>query len=203
MGLPFWDPVATVAEGPLISEDEWDVVSIAGWPLPGVCRVKGLPTLAFDKKKAGGVDGATVTVNGYLPGPIDIECMIWTDPQWQYFQEIAKDIWRKPNKKSKAAELAVAISHPATDLWNINSVVVLGVSVPEDGPLVGSKIIKIKAVEYVPTVNKSKTKTAVGSRTTVPLAKELDPARNRAGEAPSKTDINPGGKAVSHKGGTS
>ncbi len=199
MAIPFWDPVPTTAEGDTLAFDPWDTVFLAGEQLPGICTVKGLPTLAFDKKKAGGVDGATITVNGYLPGPIDVECMMWTAAQFTEMQRIAPKIWRRPNKKKTSAkELAVSIAHPAFAVWGITDVVVLGVSVPEKGPVDGSKVIKIKCVEYVPTEAKSRTKTAKG---TVPIAPQLNPARNQAGAPPHTTDIHPGGSPVTRKGG--
>lgn len=205
MSIPFWDPVTSTADGPpgLAPEDPWDVCILAGFVLPGLCTVKGAPTLSFDKKKGGGVDGATITVNGYLPGPIEIELLMWTDGQWQDFQNfVAPKIWRKPNKKSKASELAVDVSHPAFDLWGISQVVILGVSLPENGPSVGTKVVKFKCVEFVPQEAKSQTKTAK-SGVIVPIAKEYDPAKNRAGDAPDKTDIQFTGPPQSKKGGVS
>jgi hypothetical protein len=200
MAIPFWDSNLT-DEGPTFSEDAWDSVFIGGEQLPGICSVKGQPTLAFDKKKAGGVDGATITVNGYLPGPIEIEVLLWTGAQLVEMELLTPKIWRKPNKKTDAKELARPVSHPAFALWGITDVVVLGVSVPERGPVEGSKVIKIKCVEYVPVVQQPKTKTARGS-SNVKLVKQLAP-KNQAGEPPSKTDIHPGGKAKSRKGGVS
>lgn len=201
MGLPFWDPVPQVATGLTFAQDPWDIVILGGSYLPGICRVDGLPTLAVDKKKAGGVDGATITVNGYLPGPIDIVCTMWTGPQWDHFQVISPRIWRKPNKgKTKASELAISVSHPALDLWGISSVVVLGVSVPQDGPIVGSKVVKIKCIEFVP-VTGQRTQTAKGVRVNVQIAPELDPSRNHKPDPPSKTDMKFSGPPKEKRGG--
>jgi hypothetical protein len=206
MALVFWDPVATGYDAEidhdLYAPDPWDTVKIGGIQLPGLCSVKGEPTLAFDKKKAGGVDGATITVNGYLPGPVTIECLLWTPKQLAKMEEIAPLLWTKPNKKSTAKELAKPIVNPAFALWGIASVVVLGVSVPEKGPVTGSRIVRIKCVEYVETKAVKKTATAKGAAK-VPIAKELNPARNQAGPPPSQTDINPTGAAKTRKGGTS
>jgi hypothetical protein len=200
MAIAFWDPVPTTAEGPLFPEDPWDVCILGGEFLPGVVTVRGAPMLSFDKKKAGGVDGATITVNGYLPGPVEIDLLMWTSAQWVHFQAIAPNIWRRPNKKTKASALAVSISHPAFDIWGISQVVVLGVSPPEKGPIEGSRVVKFKCVEYVAQASVSHTKTAKPGAV-VPLAKEYDPARNRAGDPPSKTDIEPGGPPKTKKGG--
>lgn len=200
MAIPFWDPVSGTAEGPDYAPDPWDTAFVGGVQLPGICSVKGTPTLAFDKKKANGVDGATITVNGYLPGAVDLECLLWTDSQWQIMQAIAPKLWRKPNKKTKIKELALSVSHPGLALWDINAAVLLGVSVPERGSIEGSKVIRFKCVEYVPTEAKSKTKTAKAAAV-VPIAPQLNPARNQAGDAPHKTDINPGGPPATRKGG--
>jgi hypothetical protein len=198
--IDFWDPQTAVdndgapmlnGSGPLYSANPWDIVFIGGNPIPGRCKVHGLPTLAFDKKKKGGVDGATITVNGYIPGPIEIEVVIWTQDQWDTFQALAGAIWRKPNKKTKAADLAVTVDHPAFQLWGINAVVVVGVSVPEDGPIPQSKLIKIKCVEYVPTTNTSRTKTA---KAPVILEDQRQPASASLGaDPPSVTDLGPDG----------
>lgn len=203
MAIPFWDPLPSIAEGPTFAPDSWDVITIGGQRLPGVAVVKGAPTLAFDKKKAGGVDGATITVNGYLPGPIEIEVTIWTDAQWTVMQEVADLIWRKPNKKTKASDLALTLSNPRTDLWKNTSVVVLGVSVPEDGKVQGTKVIKIKCVEFVPQDPTSKTKTAKAAGNIVPIAPQYDPSRNQPGKPPWETDIQPGGPPKNKKGGVS
>lgn len=198
----FWLQNTDGIEGLTRAENPWDIVTLGGQTLPGVCRVSGLPMLAFDKKKAAGVDGATITVNGYLPGPIEIDVLIWTEAQYVAMKEVAPLIWRKPNKATTAKRLALSIVHPALTLWGITDVVVLGVSVPQDGPLQGTKLIKIKCVEYVPTKAKSKSRTAKGSSNAV-LAPELVGGKNGPGEPPSKTGIHPSGPAETRKGGVS
>jgi hypothetical protein len=200
--IDFWDPQTAVDNdgapmlngvGPLFSANPWDVVFINGQPLPGLCKVHGLPTLSFDKKKHAGADGAIITVNGYLPGPIEIEVKLWTQEQWEFFQAMAPAIWNKPAKKTSAAKLAVPIGHPGLDLWGINAVVVIGVSVPEDGPIPQSKLVKIKCVEYVPLAGKtSKTVKAI---TPVREDKRTSGQLNGLGDPPSKTDIGPRGPA--------
>jgi hypothetical protein len=204
--IDYWDPEQIVSSqepgsieeftqlngsGPTFATNPWDLVYVSGQPLPGLCKVRGLPTLAFDKKKSGGSDGAVITVNGYIPGPIEVECLLWTREQWSFFQVIAAQIWTKPAKKTEAAKLAVAISHPALDLWGINAVVVIGVSVPEMGPVPQTRVIKIKCVEYVPLAGKkSKTVRAI---TPVREDSRTSGANNGLGESPSKTDLGPRG----------
>ena len=91
---------------------------------------------------------------------------------------------------------AVTIDHPAFALWGINAVVIVGVSVPENGPIPQSKLIKIKCVEYVPTTNTSRTKTA---KAPVPVAedKRTSGAANGLGDPPSVTDLGPAGPGKS------
>ena len=199
--VDYWDPPTAVdndgnpmlnGTGPTFMSNPWDIVFINGTGLPGVCKVHGTPTLSFDKKKHGGSDGAIITVNGYIPGPIDIEILLWTQAQWEFFLAMAPTIWTKPAKKIAAAKVAVTVGHPAFATWGITQVVIIGVSVPENGPVPQSKLIKIKCVEYVPIAgNKSKTVTKAA-----PQVKE-DPrtsgANNGLGDPPSKTDIGPRG----------
>jgi hypothetical protein len=203
----FWLSDQDGIEGKDYPDNPWDRVRLGGVYLPGVSTVKGLPTLSFDKKKAGGVDGATITVNGYLPGPIDVECRMWTPSQWKLFQDnVAPRIWRLPNKDSRKIPgdaLAMDISHPSLDVWKISSVIVLGVSVVETSEP-GVKVVKIKCVQHVPTKAKSQTKTAKASASNAPLAPEHQGShKNEAGDPPSKTDIRPDGPAVSKKVGAS
>ena len=120
----------------------------------------------------------------------------------RYFQTIAKDIWRPPNKgKMKATALALAIFHPGLNVWGIVSVVVVGVGVPEDGGVQGTKLIRIKCMENVQTQAVSRVLTATGTRNEPKFVAEFDPAQNGAGEAPHKTDIEPSGPPESKKGG--
>jgi hypothetical protein len=179
-------------EGPTYSPNSWDVVFIDDEPLPGVSKIKGLPTLSIDKKKANGVDGATITVNGYLPGPIEIETTLWTVEQWEFFLVMVPKLWRRPNKKATFKELAKTISNPATDVFGITQIVIIGISVPEDGPVRGTKIVRIKAHEYVPSQKGNKTKT-VKSGAKVAQTKEHRMPANAGGEAPSLTDTGPTG----------
>jgi hypothetical protein len=193
--LAFSSPQAKVfigGEGPDYSSNPWDTVFIGGAQLPGVCKLPAFqPTLKIDKPKKGGADSITFTATGYLPGPIEVECMIWTAKQWTIIQGIASSIWRKPNKKAKAAELALQISHPALALWGINQIIVQGVGGPSPGPIPQSMIIKIKCLEYVPPNAKDQTKRAK-SAPQFPQNSPKLPASNFA-EAPSHTPPGPEG----------
>jgi hypothetical protein len=197
--IPWWG--TTAGEGPTFMPNPWDVAWFNGNALPGKWSVQGLPTLAVDKKKHQGVDGAAITVQGYVPGPIEIEGLIWTRDQWEFFQVFAPGIWRKPLKKAKLATLAVTIEHPGLALWGISKFVVIGVSPPTDGPIKQSKIIKIKGLEYVATDAVTRTKTA--SAPIVPLAAPLQPSKNSSlNKPPSETDTGVHGAKVDNRGGS-
>lgn len=186
-------------EGALYAPNVWDQVWLNWQQLPGKCSAKGLPMLAIDKKKAGGVDGATITVQGYLPGPIEIESLIWTPQQWTKWQEIIDFIWRKPTqRKSKVSELAVQISAPGLDWLGIKLAVVLGMTPPEDGPIRGSKVIKIKSLEYVNL--ERYIKTAKPAPKNVPLDTHLVDTKNGV-RKPSAGDGGPTGPRRDRRGG--
>ncbi len=185
-------------EGSLYAPSEWDQVWLNWQQLPGKCSAKGLPMLAVDKKKAGGVDGATITVQGYLPGPIEIESLIWTPEQWDKWQEIIDFIWRRPSKKSKVSELAVQISSPGLDWLGIKLAVVLGITPPEEGPVRGTRVIKIKSIEYL---NLAKyVKTAKPAPKNVALDLHLVDLKT-VGRKPSANDGGLAGPRADRRGG--
>lgn len=200
--IDYWDDngggTVLYGEGPTFASNPWDCVFLNGNPIPGLCKIKASPTVKFDPKKPGGVDGLTITKQGYLPGPVEIEVVLWTQEQWEFFQSIADEIWIKPRRAGTLK--AIDISHPGTDLWKIKSVVVQGVSVPEDGPIPQSKVIRIKAVEFLPP-GKTVTKTVKASGK-VPVDKKIDRAKNAGGESPGKTDTSPRGAKKDNKPGS-
>lgn len=194
--IDYWDDngggTVLYGEGPTFAQNPWDVVFLNGDPLPGLCKVKATPTVKFDTKKPGGVDGLTITGQGYLPGPVDIEVVLWTQEQWEFFQAIADKIWIKPRRGQSLK--AIDISHPGTDLWKIKSVVVQGVSVPEDGPIPQSKVIRIKAVEFIPPNTKTKTKTVKDKAPVHKIIQAGSPgSKNAGGKSPGETDTSPRG----------
>lgn len=208
MGLPFWLTRSDGIDGTLYPKNAWDATFLGPYRLPGICRVKCAPKIEFDRQKVNGRDGAAIILRGYLPGPIEIECKIWTAEQWTTFQEIAPKIWKKPGKvaikgKDKSAAAAVAgaaateqaaldISHPATLLWGVRSVVVTGVSAPEDGPEVGTKIIRIQCIEFVATSKKPATRNTKGSKgTEIVDDSRFAPANDPRHKKPSETDAGP------------
>lgn len=157
--IPFWDGYSTftngVVTGPafgsLYSDNPWDVVILGTERLPGISKGRGFPTLGIDKKKSKGRDGLAFSVNGYLPGPVEIESVIWTPEQWSKWQEIIPGIWRRPTTGSvKGSALAITVSHPAFQFVGINKLVIIGIAPPEKGAFSQSMVIKLKALEFVP-----------------------------------------------------
>lgn len=208
----FWLNDQEGIEGKDYQDNPWDVVSIGGVRFPGVSTIKGLPTLSYDAKKGGGIDGGTVTVSGHMPGPIDVECRIWTPSQWEIFQrEVLPQIWRKPDKdtptKKRTAsvenDLLKTIAYPALTPYGITTVVVVGVSVPETTEP-GVKVVRVKCIHNVVPKPKNRTKTGRRNASDVPDAKEFrDDPKNSAGASPGKTDTSLTGPATSKKRGTS
>lgn len=208
MGIDFWLPAAGPAgigtlggEGPTFSRNPWDTVYFNGVQLPGIWKVQGLPTLAVDKKKHAGVDGAAITVQGYIPGPVELEGLLTTFDQWDFFQQIATQIWRKPTKKAKLSDLAVTVDHPALLLWGITKVVVIGVSPPMDGPIRQSKTVKIKCLEYVALDGTTRTKTAASAARAEQTPEHIFSKNDSGNLPPSETDAGIHGAAVDHRGG--
>jgi hypothetical protein len=209
MSIPFWDDVSTFrdanglvrssAEGPLYAPNPWDNVWVNWQQLPGICKASGLPTIGIDKKKSNGRNGLTLTVNGYLPGPIEIESLVWTPEQWDKWQEIIPFIWQKPTSaKMKASDLAVMVSTPALDFLGIGLLVPIGITPPERGSIPQSMTIKLKSLEYVDAkiVN---LKTAKPAAKDVPIVRQY--RRQNAPESPSKTGNGLTGPTTSHLGG--
>lgn len=200
--IPFWEPQTVASsltddsptpngEGPTYMDNPWDTVLFNGKKLPGVCRVKALPTLRFDKKKPGGSDGLTLTSQGYLPGPVEIEVTLYTADQWTIFQALASEIWNKPTRGGKAKP--IDISHPGTDLWGIKSIVIEGVSVPESGPAPQSMVIKIKGFEFLPPTGKATNTPKASGK--LPVKKELRRETNAGGQSPGQNQTGPTGVA--------
>ncbi len=182
--------------GPTYSKNPWDIVVIGGMKVPGICKVRACPALAFDQKHPAGADGDVITVHGRRSATVDIDVVIWTQDQWSKLQVLVPNIWRKPGKKDKTKDLALTISHSAIDLLGINAVVIVSVSVPDAGPIPQSKVIKIKCVEFIPVTNANQTKTA---KLAVPVPEDPRTVASSAlGEdPPSVTDLGPDGPGKS------
>lgn len=177
--------------GPTYMPNPWDTAWVNGEQIPGLVVVDGAVKLQIDKsKKAQGKDGITLTSNGLLPGPVDIDITLWTEDQWEAFIAIRRTIWIKPNRGE--AVRVVTIDHPAFALWDINQVMIESPSVPKRGPIPQTMLIKLRCLQFLPPVagnRKKATKTPKAVDT--PLDKARQPTQaglQPGGESPSKTD---------------
>jgi len=229
MGLPFWAQTVAGYEGAAYADSDWNVVTIGGQKLPGLGKVRCSPTYATDIQKPNGSDAAAVILRGYVPGPIEIEVLIWTPEHWDLLQAVMTKLWRKPNKSSpldlpgggknasavKSAketaalklgvqalqQAAVSIEHPGLGLYGISQVVVTGVSLPEEGPAPQSKIVRIKCVEYVPaTTRKSQTRKTKGTKSLLSAPKVKQNVAERNSAAAAPSETDGGPKGPPVRG---
>lgn len=236
MGLSFWADDGVGYDGPLYSSSPWDYVMLGNDKLPGICRVRGAPEYMVDRQKPNGGDAAAIILRGYNPKDIEIEVTIWTPQQWEKLQDVITKVWRRPNKASaldlprsgkgvetvkKAEETAaiqggarlveqqaVDISHPSTSLYGIKQVVVVGMSMPEDGGTVGSKVVRIRCVQFIaPAAAKDataarKTKGSKAKLTDPKVRKEIG-EKNSPFKPPSASDGGPKGPPTPGSSGSS
>lgn len=175
----------------------WDRALVANIALPGICAVlDGLTEIGIDNKNPDGKDGSAITVKGYRPGPFVISCTVWTEEQWEILQGIIGRVWRRPEKRAKVADVAIAVHHPALELYGIASAVLQGMTFPRDVPFDGAKTIHFKFLENFAPGAKRQTKTA-SEPETIP---QYNPYRqafvtNAVSQPPSKDrkKLGPGG----------
>lgn len=167
MGIPFWDQFPdTWVMGPASDPNPWGSVILGGITLPGTCEVTGAAIHRIDVQKANGVDGGTLIERGYQPGEFDIDMKLWTPEHWQLWRETRPSIFRRlskidPNdtkKKTTASagqvsateKAALAVSHPALADAEITACLIKSITLPRPGPELGTKIITIKCIQYIP-----------------------------------------------------
>jgi hypothetical protein len=219
VGAAFWGRGTQGYEGPLYAPNPHDLVILGGLKLPGKCEVKALPSEEVGREKAPGRDGASIILQGYLPGPIDIAVLLWTPRQWEVFQEVMELVWVKPGKISSgfsnrgvnfyssiqqkgaeagqiargaalAEQRAISIGHPALQEANISKVVVVGRSLPEPGPQPQSRIVNIKCLEFVESPKTAKTKVVKGDAKLEKPTHTLPPATvNQRGLSPGQGSV--------------
>jgi hypothetical protein len=225
-GVPFWSNPSTVdgfggegtgtgPAGQVYAEDAilgdgskigsaWDTVKFAGIRLPGVCEVKGVAALQVDNKKPKQADGSTISITGYMPGPFEVTCMVWTDTQWDVLQKAIDVLWETPTKKSKLASVAVDVSHPGLQTLRIKSCAIVSVSLPEPGREVGTKLVRFKCIENTPP-KKKKAKTAKGSavgRVASYASGEAPLNFSPAKPSENKANMSPAGQPFTPAGGS-
>lgn len=104
----------------------WDLVRLAGIELPGVAKVTGKGfDQRVDRRAIPGQKGAKYTHYGCEPADIEIELQLWEAEHLDAFKRLVSIIKPKNGKME-----AHAIYHPALDLYQIRSVLVLSSSLP-------------------------------------------------------------------------
>lgn len=102
---PFWDRNESGYEGEVYAPNPVNTVEIGGIQLPGRCTLRAIPEHVYDNQKIAGYDGSDLVLRGYLPGPIDLEMLIWTPSQWREAQIAIRTLYRKPLKDSAAVDV--------------------------------------------------------------------------------------------------
>lgn len=163
--------VPQIAWNQLYTGDPWTTVYLNGQPLPGISTAKATAGKRVDKLKETDSHGATHIARGYDPTQgIDIDVMLWTQPQHQRFIELMRVFWAPPGKfrpastgdTSSTQETPIRTATSGDDLFNaafpifypglqhlrISAVTVMAVSGLEPGPVAGTMTCKIKCWEY-------------------------------------------------------
>lgn len=161
--LSFLLPRYGTAEGETYSTEPHSLVTFKAGAtvlkLPGVSKPVGLVQLGTDNKKGGNSEGSDLTITGYRPGPFEVVCEIWTQPQWDVLCDVVSKLWAIPTKRTKLSRIAVDIDHPECQRLNVHSVGIMGLSFGEDGRAPGSRIYRFKVIESVPRTKKDPTTT--------------------------------------------
>lgn len=204
--IPFWDDHTEGYEGPLTSDDPWDLVILGNERLPGVCTsFDGSPTQKIDVQKANGSDGGALVERGIVPARVEFEILIWTPAQWNEFQRIKQRILRQAGKidvadqkkVASAAQVdvtkksALSISHPAARDARISSVLIESISPPRPGPHPGTRVVRFKCLQFIAPTPAKATRKAQGVKP-VPIANQLRSGKN-VPVKPSTTDAGPNG----------
>lgn len=114
MSIPFWRP-KDVPNGSF-----WDLLWLGGGLVPGLCADFDIvKSRSIDIAKQKGTDGITLTDNGYDGAPVKATQILWTQNQWDDFQE-----WL-PNydpQRPGGSRTPLDIIHPAATLLSVASV---------------------------------------------------------------------------------
>lgn len=166
-GVPFWGD----------APESWDTVSIAGWKLPGICRVTGRVKRRVDSKKAAGVNGKRVTYVSDDVAQFSVTVRLWTADHLKTYENLLKFLRSLVLSSSEGAALStgaaerlidqrqkalpdsskfplvpVEIRHPALDLLRIKAAHVMeyGLPAPDGEAAEGIYLATIEFEEYVP-----------------------------------------------------
>lgn len=146
MTQPFWDnnetnPTEVFGTG-------WDYLVLGGYQVPGVLEEppKAEASRKADKKNGPGLDGATLTWQGYEPPDVSFKILIWKRDQWEAWQDLYPLILPRPGKPPSAP---FSVSHPALAILGITEIAITKVSAPEKASVRGAMRITIQGVQWV------------------------------------------------------
>lgn len=187
--------------GDMYPDNPWDLVTLAGNPLPGIWKATATPSIQLDVQKPNGFDGAALVSRGYLNGGITLTGRLWTPEQWAQWQRVLPLIWRRPNSYAvtdkkiqgqiQGQQKALEVKHPGLNSMGITSIVLKSIAPPEETGEKGVRQIKLTAMEYVTQPQrqqKADKKTAGVSRDRTVQAQAIEKERSakRAQEAASR-----------------
>lgn len=142
--------------GQTFANNSWDFLKLGASQdkTPGIAKVTCDKSRDLDKKKSPGNDGARITLHGAEPGIIQIQLLIWTPDQlvvlnkfWQTYMPIAG---KATTKGKNPMPSPVDVSHPLLAIHGVKSIQVVGGSGPDQGPVVGSRVFTVRAIEFLP-----------------------------------------------------
>jgi hypothetical protein len=126
--IPFWgDAVGSLDPGNS-QFPVWDVVLLNGQTLPGLCAVTGKRAKRYDVKKSKGVDGATLTGQGFDLADIKIVERLWTREHLNALYVLMPVLEAPSSQVPGQVQSALQIYHPALALRSIFHVVIEHVS---------------------------------------------------------------------------
>jgi hypothetical protein len=86
-------------------------------------------------------------------------------------------------EQARVFSSALAVAHPSLDAYRVTAIVVKGLSTPEPGSIAGSKVIRIRCLQYMPPTTKTApSKVTKAHRSNRPAPEAQERGRRRAVE---------------------
>jgi hypothetical protein len=187
--IDFWQPQATPFDTyDLSGATAFDLVSLSGSALPGICKVDVEKARKLDIKQNAGSHGATITDQGYKPAKVTITQTIWSPTQWANLQALWTAL--EPIPGTSYAAPSVTITHPAAQLHGVDSIIIEEITGPKPSTMFkGALEIVYKCVQFFPPPKLPATNTPKGSVAAPKGANDLaakppDPSKNPLPAAP-------------------
>lgn len=153
----------------------WDTLVLAGTPMPGIATVEVQRARKVDVKGARGTDGAEYTLTGYEPATVSIELTMWDKDTFDRAAELLEALGPGIAKAKAAKNLAVDISHPATQLGAPITAIVI-TDTQYGMPNNGQWAIKMSATEYLPAkIAKTKNIKKAATKAATPAGEPYGP----------------------------